>query len=411
MEATVFYAWQSHTPAKANRHLIREAAEAACERISSDESNEWQIAIDSDTRGVAGMCDIPNTILEKIRECDIFLADLTFVGESTSRSNGPQKMPNSNVVFELGYAAKCHGFSALVGIVNEAYGKSEEQVFDIKRRACIAYDVAQDAPRKELAKKRDALSRQLEEVIRLTLNEVIAKRRKEVTQLEQRDFERIRSEHANLLLQGRFHGFSRLPATSIVIQGRSQSEVEFPALHAQLQSIGLNPDTQANSLSWGDDTETAEITLSGLITDAYGGDYQSFKNQYRFTKAGRHDSSGSTPSFIYAASVQKNIVRRVHRYCQLLDSMQVTPPWTVGVSLVGAQGFRLVSEAEESPRTCDEEIIHLAPSTIAGASDAADTNSTARQLRRALDELCRHFGWHDNYWFDSNGNFNVRIID
>ncbi len=67
MNATVFYAWQSDRPSKVNRNLIRGAAEAACKRITEDESNLWNLTLDSDTQGVAGMCDIPNTILEKIK--------------------------------------------------------------------------------------------------------------------------------------------------------------------------------------------------------------------------------------------------------------------------------------------------------------------------------------------------------
>jgi hypothetical protein len=66
MNATVFYAWQSDRPSKVNRNLVRRAAEAACKRITKDESNPWEVNLDSDTQDVAGMCDIPNTILDKI---------------------------------------------------------------------------------------------------------------------------------------------------------------------------------------------------------------------------------------------------------------------------------------------------------------------------------------------------------
>src|ERR1700722_14723587 len=90
MKMTVFYAWQSDRPGKVNHYLIRDAALAACERITADKSNDWQVSLDSDTQGGAGMCDIPNTILKKIDESDILLADLTLVGQT----NDGKQVPN-----------------------------------------------------------------------------------------------------------------------------------------------------------------------------------------------------------------------------------------------------------------------------------------------------------------------------
>jgi hypothetical protein len=66
MDVTIFYAWQTDRPEKVNLDLIRAAALAACERITKDKSNGWRVSLDSDTQGVAGMCDIPNIILKKM---------------------------------------------------------------------------------------------------------------------------------------------------------------------------------------------------------------------------------------------------------------------------------------------------------------------------------------------------------
>src|SRR5690348_13156874 len=76
MDVTIFYAWQTERPE--NLELIRTTAQAACEPITRDTSYGWRVTLDSDTQGVAGMCDIPIVILKKIRECDIFLGDLTY---------------------------------------------------------------------------------------------------------------------------------------------------------------------------------------------------------------------------------------------------------------------------------------------------------------------------------------------
>jgi hypothetical protein len=74
--------------------LIRDAAVAACERISEDPSNAWRITLDSDTQGQAGMCDIPSTILRKIKQCGIFLADLTLGGDTAETSAKVIRNPN-----------------------------------------------------------------------------------------------------------------------------------------------------------------------------------------------------------------------------------------------------------------------------------------------------------------------------
>jgi hypothetical protein len=178
MDATIFYAWQSDRPAKTNRYLIRDAAIAACERITCDPTNPWSVTLDSGTQGIAGMCDIPNTILEKIERCDIFLADLTFVARTEVSEGEPQQMSNANVLFELGYAAKCLGFEVLVGVMNEAFGNIEGQVFDIKRRASLAYYVAEEDNAESRKQATQRLSQQIEAVFRTTLDTVVLQRRK-----------------------------------------------------------------------------------------------------------------------------------------------------------------------------------------------------------------------------------------
>ncbi len=209
MDITIFYAWQSDRPGKVNHHLIREAAEAACARISDDESNDWEVAIDSDTQGEAGMCDIPNTILQKIEKCDIFLADLTLVG--TTDADTTKHIPNPNVVFELGYAARQLGFEAMVGVVNEAYGKVEGQVFDIKRRASLRYSAAETDSKPVRTKVSDQLSRALEKIFRATIETVILPRRLEADASASKHEAKSQSDFATRVLSGSFHGFNALP--------------------------------------------------------------------------------------------------------------------------------------------------------------------------------------------------------
>ena len=164
MDATVFYAWQDDRQSKTCRYLIRDAARAACQRVSDDLSNDFRVTLDEATEGAAGMCDIPNTILEKITECDVFLCDLTFVGEYQGRKK--RKMVSSpNVQFELGYAARARGFGCVVGVMNTAHGVVEDQMFDIKRRWAIPYESRDDAEKAEREKIQASLSIEIEKAL------------------------------------------------------------------------------------------------------------------------------------------------------------------------------------------------------------------------------------------------------
>ncbi len=140
---TVFYSWQSDTPSNLNRNFIEKALHEALKRLHSDATLEnalrdATVELERDTKGVAGSPPIVETILGKIEECAVFVADFTFVGESKAGLvNPPEKLrqfPNPNVLIEYGYALRHHSHVALVGIVNTAFGRpdAESLPFDLR---------------------------------------------------------------------------------------------------------------------------------------------------------------------------------------------------------------------------------------------------------------------------------------
>jgi hypothetical protein len=151
---TVFYSWQSDTPSNLNRSFIEKSLIEALKRLHSDATLEnalrdTTVELDKDTKGVAGSPPIADTILKKIEECAVFVADFTFVGESmnglTNTSGHPRLFPNPNVLIEYGYALRCHSHAALVGIMNSAFGKpsSDSLPFDLRHlRWPITYHLA-----------------------------------------------------------------------------------------------------------------------------------------------------------------------------------------------------------------------------------------------------------------------------
>lgn len=156
-EYKIFYSWQDDTERGINRYFILGAIKRALKNINKrpqiDESPRQTLRLDHDTKNVPGMPDIVNTILQKIDECDLFIADLTFISKTIS--DEPQNFfPNPNVIFELGYALKAIGSSRIICIMNTSFGNPDKLFFDLlHRRWPITYSLTT----KKLPNKKDTL--------------------------------------------------------------------------------------------------------------------------------------------------------------------------------------------------------------------------------------------------------------
>lgn len=88
------------------------------------------IEIDEATRNVSGSPNIPATILSKISVADAFVGDITTI-------NGTQpdrRVPNPNVVFELGYAVATIGWERSILLFNKEHGRfPDDMPFDFDR--------------------------------------------------------------------------------------------------------------------------------------------------------------------------------------------------------------------------------------------------------------------------------------
>ena len=161
-----FYAWQSDTPEQFNRKLIQIALENAAKRITEDSVLDVELVVDYDTAGVPGTPPISDTILKKIAGCDIFIPDVTFV----AHTDGGKLLPNPNVMMEYGYALCAKTHTAMMPVMNTAFGPPEELPFDMGHlRHPIQYHAeatAKDAERRAL---RQRLSETFEQTLRLQI--------------------------------------------------------------------------------------------------------------------------------------------------------------------------------------------------------------------------------------------------
>ena len=183
MPDTIFYSWQSDLPE--TRNVIRGALDRAVRNLNRSPDLEEAIRVDQDTDGVVGWPDITATILSKIDQCEVFVADLTPINGPTSDF---RLTPNPNVLLELGYAlATGLGRLRIICVVNSAYledGDLKELPFDVRGSRPMVFSLA--APEKRGSVKgqadvarteaRELLADRLESALRETLDAIQAKR-------------------------------------------------------------------------------------------------------------------------------------------------------------------------------------------------------------------------------------------
>ena len=79
MASTVFFSWQADTPPRVGRNFLKGVLEEVCAAVAVDTNlaeAHRELEVDSDTQGVAGQVPIVDTILKKIDNAAIFVADL-----------------------------------------------------------------------------------------------------------------------------------------------------------------------------------------------------------------------------------------------------------------------------------------------------------------------------------------------
>src|SRR5580704_9240554 len=167
-EFVVFYAWQSDTLERLNRHLIRFALNLTAKNISDDPTTHVRVRIDADTEDVLGHVPVTDTILKKIAVCDAFVPDLTFV----ALTEVGKLVPNPNVMLEYGYALRAKSHSVMIPVMNTAYGPAEKLPFDMAHlRHPLQYELPATATNAERRTARKALTEEFERILRLMIAE------------------------------------------------------------------------------------------------------------------------------------------------------------------------------------------------------------------------------------------------
>lgn len=155
----IFWSWQSDTHQDSARYFVRGVLDALASDIGGLERPEEAerpdlesdgeddalpaVSVDHDTLNVGGSPLIAETILRKIRECAVFVADVTPIVVTKSGKH----VPNPNVMIELGYAMKVLDNERIVLVMNTAEGGDFRKLpFDLKHwRAPASFRLRRDA--------------------------------------------------------------------------------------------------------------------------------------------------------------------------------------------------------------------------------------------------------------------------
>jgi hypothetical protein len=167
----IFWSWQSDVPGNIGRHFVRNALASAIETLKEPETVEEPseaerrgvLHLDHDRKDVPGSPDLAPTILKKIEQAAVFIADVTLVGRPLADAPGgtrarAKRFINSNVAIEYGFALRALSDTAILMVQNVHYGDRDKLPFDLQHKAGpIQYRLAPGASKQEIEAEKTRL--------------------------------------------------------------------------------------------------------------------------------------------------------------------------------------------------------------------------------------------------------------
>jgi hypothetical protein len=369
---TVFYSWQSDSPQALNRSFIEEALLEALKRLNADATLEkalrdTPVELDKDIQGVAGSPPIADTILRKIENCAVFVADLSFVGDSksgfTNKSGKPRQFPNPNVLIEYGYALRCHSHTKLISVMNTAQGSpdAESIPFDLRHLLWpISYHLA-DSSAPDKSNQFEKLVVALVKAISLILANhsspmvVIEKfAPQKPTKNAAVFFENVDELFGDRVSKYTFPEggkmYLRLYPSVIVPQINSELEARTIAINGNLQPLGRVDGCGFDRNIFGaivyqtpQDGKLCHFTQLFLSRELWGIDAIILNADYLHQ---RQKEWGQQPlSWIANGYVEEYFVKALHNYLMFSQThLQLPPPLQVEAGLTGIMGYPISGE-------------------------------------------------------------------
>ena len=121
----LFYSWQSDN--KDAKCVIRKALDTVMKQLKGN-----HIAIEIiEGGGGEGFISIEDAVRMKIQRCDIFVGDVTPVGNVVMKG---KLLPNANVMYEMGIATECLTADRIIAVAMAGDWKVENMPFDFNHK-------------------------------------------------------------------------------------------------------------------------------------------------------------------------------------------------------------------------------------------------------------------------------------
>jgi hypothetical protein len=166
MRQSIFYSWQSDLDDSINRKFIEDVLIRSLHSICKNDSEFIEPLLDRDTAGLSASPPISESILAKITQADVFVADVS----TTNLESSSRPTPNPNVLIELGYAVARLGWNRVLLIQNSAFGGPEQLPFDLRGRRVILYHLNRDTA--DCLEVRGLLQVELEAGLKIALGDL-----------------------------------------------------------------------------------------------------------------------------------------------------------------------------------------------------------------------------------------------
>ncbi len=421
---TVFYAWQSDRANNTNRAFIKKATETALKRISLPPELYSAPRMDQDTKGEPGTPDIANTILKKIENCDVFLADVTLINTRAEGNDLPagRPTPNPNVLIELGYALASRGAGRVILVMNEHFGSFELLPFDLRhKKRPIWYSLSPAATTEEKKSERPRLGKLIEDAIRLIIESKNDNDGTTEPIVDMSWAEEVRADFHKRLSAGKVEELESsdgILAIGIIPSRKPGKRIDItavePFLSERLKPIsagGWNPrrgaryfGTVARDPSTRKPVDVTEFTDENILLAANGWLVREHSLTEKVT--GRYPAGTWG---VYPARIEGATIKAVHKYLSVLQDLHVSLPWFISVALLDL-GPTVACSWDLHLHLMGDVVfkdINIIPELVQvnGSDDFADENQVACLLRPAMNYLWRAFGFSGSPYYDREGNW------
>ena len=131
----IFYSWQSDNIRA--KELLQDALDEVVKQLKGK-----GIAVQIEQGGGGcGFISIEDSVRIKIRRCDIFVGDVTPVGNVAMKE---KLLPNANVMYEMGVATECMHADRILAVAMKGDWKVEDMPFDFNHYTMLQYDPSKD---------------------------------------------------------------------------------------------------------------------------------------------------------------------------------------------------------------------------------------------------------------------------